>query len=348
MFSGGDIQKEAYQVMLKSASAALAMLVCSGVCWGQVDELEKLNSVVERQQQEIEELTPQHGRIERALGLGAPATLQPVSYSPQAPPPAPVAQAATTPPAPAGFRLSGDFRFRLDAGIRGATATTPGLQNIRGRYRLRLNADRDIASDVSFHGQLSTGAVNNGITFDQDFAGGVTRHPFFISEAYIDYHPRPNFSVRGGKLEEVYADNTRFLWDDDVRFNGFNQRWKVGRVEFRAGQYLFINPNVFSIPDGSPLASLAGQRVGTIARASQMFHQGLTVDGRINDRWRHQATTDIQLYRNPNLIAIELNICCRLVPPSVVDAPIDGQALMEHLARPCNCADSLAGQACQR
>jgi len=303
MFSGGDIQKEAYQVMLKSASAALAMLVWSGVCWGQVDELEKLNSVVERQQQEIEELKAQLGRIERALGLGAPATLQPVSYSPQAPQPAPVAQAATTPPAPAGFRLSGDFRFRLDAGIRGATPTTPGLQNIRGRYRLRLNADRDVASDLSFHGQLSTGAVNNGITFDQDFAGGVTRHPFFISEAYLDYHPGPNFSIRGGKLDEVYADNLRFLWDDDVRFNGFNERWKTGRFEFRGGQYLFINPNVFSVPDGSPL-TLAGVQSRTIARASQMFHQGLTIDGRINDRWRHQVTTDIQLYRNPNLLAL--------------------------------------------
>jgi hypothetical protein len=284
------------------------MLLWSRVCLGQTDEIEKLNSLVQGQQREIAELKAQLGRIERALGLGAAATLQPATYSLQAPqtPPA-AAQAATTVPAPAGFRFSGDFRFRLDAGIRGATPTTPGLQNIRGRYRLRLNADRDVASDVSFHGQLSTGAVNNGITFDQDFAGGVTRHPFFISEAYVDYHPKPNFSIRGGKLDEVYADNLRFLWDDDVRFNGFNERWKTGRFEFRGGQYLFINPNVFSVPDGSPLLTVAGLKRGTIARASQMFHQGLTVDGRINDRWRHQVTTDIQLYRNPNLLALTSN-----------------------------------------
>src|SRR5437773_12287672 len=118
MFSDGDIQKEAHQVMLKSTSAALAMLVWSGVCWGHVDELEKLNSVVERQQQEIEELKAQLGRIERALGLGAPATLQPVSYSPQAPQPAPVAQAVTTAPAPSAFPLRCNFPVRLAAETR--------------------------------------------------------------------------------------------------------------------------------------------------------------------------------------------------------------------------------------
>ena len=129
--------------MLKSVRVALAMLFGSGLCWGQADEIEKLNNVVQRQQQEIEELKGKLARIERALGLGAPATLEPVSYSPQPSQVPPGTQTATTPPAPAGFRFSGDFRFRLDAGIRGATPTTAGLQNIRGRYRLRLNADRE-------------------------------------------------------------------------------------------------------------------------------------------------------------------------------------------------------------
>ena len=154
--------------------------------------------------------------------------------------------------------------------------------------------------------QLSTGPVNNGITFDQDLAGGVTRHPIFISEGYVDYHPSPNFSIRGGKVEEVYADNFRFLWDDDVRFNGFNERWKMGRVEYRAGQYFFVNPNTFSVPANSPL-TLAGLQPGTIARASQMFHQGMTIDLPINARLRQQVTGDIEIYRNPNLIALTSN-----------------------------------------
>jgi hypothetical protein len=148
--------------------------------------------------------------------------------------------------------------------------------------------------------------VNNGITLDQDFAGGVTRHPFFLSEAYVDYHPTKTFSLRGGKQEEVFADNTRFLWDDDVRFNGFHEKWKHGRVEFRAGQYFFVNPNVFNTAAGSTL-TLAGVTPGTIARSAQMFHQGMVIDAPMNKVWKSQFITDVHIYRNPSLIALTSN-----------------------------------------
>jgi hypothetical protein len=293
-------------------SVGAAVLLGSGLCWGQSEDLERLNRVVEEQSREIEQLKDQLARIERALGIEsslARPVVHPVSYTPPPPQAAPI-QSAPAPPAQpptvAGFRFSGDLRFRLDAGVRSASPVAPGLQNIRGRYRFRFNTDRDISSDLNFRAQLSTGAVNNGITFDQDFAGGVTRQPFFISEAWVDYHPNTNLSIRGGRVEEIYADNTRFLWDDDVRFNGFNERWKTGRVEFRAGQYFLIHPNTFSVPVGSPL-TLAGEEPGTIARASQLFHQGVTFDLPAKTDWRQQFTTDIQLYRNPNLIALTSN-----------------------------------------
>src|SRR4029079_940936 len=76
--------------------------------------------------------------------------------------------------------------------------------------------------------------------------------------------------------------------------------------EFRAGQYFLINPNTFSVAAGSPL-TLAGIQPGTIARASQMYHQGVIADAPINARWRQQFTADLQLYRNPNLIALTSN-----------------------------------------
>src|SRR6185295_16470817 len=216
-----------------------------------------------------------------------------------------VAQAATQPQI-AGFRFGADFRFRYDASIRSASTATTGLQNMRQRYRLRFNIDKDAAPDLSLHLQLATGAVNNGITFDQDFAGGVTRHPFFISEAYVDYHPTKTFSLRGGKQEEVFADNTRFLWDDDVRFNGFHEKWKHGRVELRAGQYFLVNPNTFSTAPGSTL-TLAGVTPGTIARAAQMFHQGAVIDAPMNKVWKSQFIADVHVYRNPSLIALTSN-----------------------------------------
>lgn len=156
---------------------------------------------------------------------------------------------------------------------------------------------------MNFRMQLASGAVNNGIAFFQDFAGGVTHQPFFVSEAYVDFHPTPRFSVRAGRMEEVFTDNSRFLWDDDIRFNGINERWKIGHVEFRAGQYPLINPDVFTVSVTSPL-TLAGLQPGSVARASQLFHQGAVIDLPSRGRWQQHFTTDIQLYRNPNLLAL--------------------------------------------
>jgi Putative porin len=313
---------------MKLTMAAALVVLLAGTVWGQTSETDNLKRKVEEQGRQIEELQQKLERLEHAL-LGATDDLndtprpvarvipvstttvetqprvlvQPVAPALQAATPAAAAPATQGQTQIAGFRLGGDFRFRFDASVRSASAQTAGLQNIRQRYRMRLNVDRDLFPDLNFHMQFATGAVNNGITFDQDFAGGVTRHPFFISEAFIEYKPVTNVSLRGGKLEEVFADNSRFLFDDDVRFNGFNERWKLSKLEFRAGQYFFVNPNVYSVPPGSVL-TIAGVTPGTIARAATMFHQGLTFDNTLSERWHGQAFADIQLYRNPNLIAL--------------------------------------------
>ena len=303
------------------AAVLLLTVLLAGTGWAQTNETENLKRQIDEQGKQIEELQQKLARLERAL-FGADDVrpfLEPVArvvpvIAPALEAPRPVMAPAqpqqvapvTAPaqqPQIAGFRLGADFRFRLDAAFRDASPQAGGLQNVRARYRARLNVDRDIQPDMNFHLQLSTGAVNNGITLDQDFAGGVTRHPFFISEAFIEYRPKTGISLRGGKQDEVFADNSRFLFDDDVRFNGFNERWKRGRFELRAGQYFFVNPNTYSVLPGSPLTT-AGVPVGTIARSATMFHQGLTMDHTLSDSLRGQVIADIQLYRNPNLIAL--------------------------------------------
>lgn len=214
------------------------------------------------------------------------------------------------------FRFSGDFRLRADATFRAASeAPDPPLQhvqNVRARYRLRLNLDTDLYPSLSFHMQLATGPINNHLTLDQDFAGTTVRHPFFISEAWVDYHPKKWLQLQGGRVQEVFADNSRFLFDDDIRFNGFNQKFtwalkqnplSLSSIEFRAGQYIFTNPNVAVIAPGSPLAS-AGQILGTTGRSSNLFHQGALFNQKFNDKWSDQIGGDIQLYRNPNQIGL--------------------------------------------
>src|SRR6266849_4523686 len=174
-------------------------------------------------------------------------------------------------------RVGGDFRFRLDGIFRPATEPPdPSLQhvqNVRMRYRFRLNLDADLSKALSFHGQLTTGPINNGLTQDQDFTATVAHQPLFISEAYMDFHPTRKVQLQGGRVPEVFADNSRFLFDDDVRFNGFNERlvFPLGEkgassIELRAAQYWFSNPNVAVITAGSPLA-VAGDQIGTIGRS---------------------------------------------------------------------------------
>ena len=213
-------------------------------------------------------------------------------------------------------RVSGDFRLRYDGIFRSATEPPdPPLQHVqnsRMRYRFRLNLDTDLYPNLSFHAQLATGAVNNPLTVDQDFSAITARHPLFINEAWIEYRPTKALQFQAGRLQEVFADNSRFLFDDDIRFNGFNERYThsfkpngayLSSLELRAGQYIFTNPNVAIIAPNSPL-DRAGQIVGTTGRSANLFHQGLLANQTFNKRWNSQIGADIQVYRNPNQIQL--------------------------------------------
>ncbi len=208
----------------------------------------------------------------------------------------------------AGFKFSGDFRYRLDMQAWSGNEIAGPLQNIRSRYRVRMNVDKDIDPRFKFHLQLSTASINNGITNDQDMAGMVAKHPFFISEGYVDYHPNSKFTIRGGRMEEVFADNMRYLWDDDVRFNGFQQIVKLpidsnNSFELRAGEYWLSNPNVVIVPAGSPFIA-AGYQPGQKVRDANLFHPGAVLNLSKGGAWKHQLNGDVQIYRNPNQIQL--------------------------------------------
>jgi len=213
-------------------------------------------------------------------------------------------------------RVSGDFRLRFDGTFRSATEPPdPPLehvQNARARYRFRLNFDTDLYPNLSFHGQLATGPLNNQLSTNQDFTSMTVRAPFALSEAWIEYRPTKSWQLQGGRVQDIFADNSRFLFDDDVRFNGFNERYThafkpngayLSSLEFRAGQYILSTPNVAVIAPNSPLAR-AGEVVGTAGRSASLFHQGLLLNQTFNKRWSSQAGGDIQLYNHPNQIQL--------------------------------------------
>src|ERR1044072_4888802 len=181
-------------------------------------------------------------------------------------------------------RFSGDFRLRFDGTFRSAThppdPPLANVQNARARYRLRLNFDSDIHPNLSFHGQLATGPLNNQLSTNQDFTSMTVRAPISLSEAWIEYRPVKSVQLQAGRVVDIFADNSRFLFDDDLRFNGFNERYtasfkpngaRLTSLEFRAGQYILSTPNIAVIQPNSPLARL-GDVVGTAGRSATLFH----------------------------------------------------------------------------
>ena len=213
-------------------------------------------------------------------------------------------------------RISGDFRLRFDGIYRSSThPPDPPLdhvQNARGRYRFRLNLDTDLYPNLSFHAQLATGPLNNQLSTNQDFTSITARAPFSLSEAWIEYRPTKSIQLQGGRVQDVFADNSRFLFDDDIRFNGFNEKYTatfkpnaahVSSLELRAGQYILSTPNVAIITPNSPLAR-AGEVVGTAGRSARLFHQGVLLNQIFNKRWSSQFGGDIQLYDHPNQIQL--------------------------------------------
>ncbi|HEX7772973.1 MAG TPA: putative porin, partial [Pyrinomonadaceae bacterium] len=184
-------------------------------------------------------------------------------------------------------RVSGDFRVRFDGIFRSTTEPPdPPLEHVqqaRARYRLRLNLDTDIHPNLSFHAQLSTGPLNNQLSSNQDFTSMTVRAPISLSEAWIEYRPKKSIQLQAGRVVDIFADNSKFLFDDDLRFNGFNERYtatfkpngaRVTSLEFRAGQYILSTPNIAVIQPNSPLARL-GDVVGTSGRSAMIFHQGV-------------------------------------------------------------------------
>ncbi|HKX31712.1 MAG TPA: hypothetical protein VJ302_28765, partial [Blastocatellia bacterium] len=132
-----------------------------------------------------------------------------------------------------------------------------------------------------------------------------------LSEAWVDFHPNKALSLQGGRVVEVFNDNSRFLFDDDMRFNGFNEKYVATlkepaagfkSIEFRAGQYIFTNPNVPIVTAAANNLGPTGARVGSTGRAAYMFHQGVLFNQSLSEKVAQQFGGDIQIFRNPNQI----------------------------------------------
>src|SRR4030095_16468510 len=176
------------------------------------------------------------------------------------------------------------------------------------------------------------------LSSNQDFTSMTVRHPFAISEAWMEYRPTKSVTLQGGRVQSIFADNSRFIFDDDIRFNGFNEKYvwsfqkngaHVSNVDFRAGQYILSTPNVAIIAPGSPLAR-AGEVVGSTGRSAMLFHQGLLVNQTFSEKWSDQIGGDLQIYQHANQIQLASTNdgVARLVQPGIgiaLSGPLPGR-----------------------
>ena len=237
-----DLRKELAQQRKENTSPASAAVTASagGAAWA-LGSRPNLG--------EVASLTPiVPSGMAASLPINTAASLAALAQAPAAA--APVASAASVSAVQKavdainanlrGFRLTGDIRFRSDTLIREAnTSLPPGdnravpAQRARERYRFRLNVDKDVFySDKSdrpmahMHVQLATDPFNNPSTMDTDFTGISTRAPISIAEAFVDFMPLKSLTLRIGRTTELFADNRQFVYDDDIRFNGFHETYR--------------------------------------------------------------------------------------------------------------------------
>ena len=329
-------------------------------------QLAGLQQMLERQQALLERVAgaPAQGRG----GIGEVASL--AAILPVAPVPAlalPAPQAATAAPAGpsltdvskrvdglirnvAGFRFSGDFRLRFDLQDRSGNAVAGPLQNVRERYRLRFNVDKDLFfSDTAdrplahAHVQLATAPFNNPLTMDTDFAGVDTRAPFSVAEAYVDLFPTKALTLRVGRTPEIFADNRQFLWDDDVRFNGFHETYRIFNrgslfVEARGGQYILTNPNTPVVAAGSPYLA-AGYALGKRVPSADLFDEGIVAGGNLNKKWSANATGNYLAVREPN----QLMLASTAAGFPLLTSPIIGATLTGALPQTGNATTTAGG-----
>jgi hypothetical protein len=279
--------------------------------------------------------------ISRHLPLLSPSTsLVPTTSSASSSPATPQATQDQTPPYTprletlskqvegiskgiAGFRFSGDFRVRADGILRSSNAVAGPQQDVRGRYRARLNFDKGIDPQLNVHFQLGSGNFENPLTDSTDFGGGAVKGPIFLSEAWLNYHPNSSLNFQVGKMPEVFQDFTRFMWSNNVRFNGFQESvgtspgdnpLGITRIDFRAGQYVLTNPNIQALPTAAQCAAAspptaciylqAGYKPGENVRSADLFDEGVFVIGRIKPGWSQYLFSNFLVYRNANQIAL--------------------------------------------
>jgi len=151
--------------------------------------------------------------------------------------------------------------------------------------------------------------------------------------------------LRAGRTAELYADNRQFVYDDDIRFNGFHEtyRWTGKKnglfVQLAAAQYILTDPNIQVVPAGSPFLA-AGYSVGQRVPSSDFFDQGITVGSNIGKKWSHNETINYFAVREPNQIQLASTAGGAAL---FANNPVVGATLISNLGETGNATTTIGG-----
>lgn len=194
-----------------------------------LEKLNKLSSIIQKQQQEIEVLKNALNNQETPVQPTKSASLadKKMSYP------------DLIPEWINRIKISGDLRLRYEGLYnreqRQADNTLDALPT-RDRYRARarLFFDGDISDEISTHFMICTNQDGNqeATTTNQSFNDDFSDKSIYLHRAYATYKPNwlKGFEVTGGKFKNTFL-HTDIMWDPDVNPEGIYERYQYAGLE---------------------------------------------------------------------------------------------------------------------
>jgi hypothetical protein len=147
------------------------------------------------------------------------------------------------------LKLSGDLRIRYQWDQRTPMILQPNpltgpqdihIQRNRWRFRLRLNADFELAANFFGGVQLATSDNRSADTKNATYTGGYDHYGIWVSRAFLGWAPMPGLTFIAGKQANPFY-TTDLIYDPDLDPQGL-----VERIDFH---------KFFNMTFGEPVAA---------------------------------------------------------------------------------------------
>ncbi|MCX5896127.1 MAG: putative porin, partial [Proteobacteria bacterium] len=143
-------------------------------------------------------------------------------------------------------KLTGDFRLRYQWENRQVDSTSNSdYDRNRGRFRVRLGIETEVAKDLKFLFGLASGS-NDPRSTNQTFSNTSDKKQINIDYAYVDYAPYKWLKVQGGKMKNPIYKISELMWDEDINPEGV-----AGEFTWNINESLdlFLNAGVFVVDE---------------------------------------------------------------------------------------------------